>query len=245
MTMVVLRDDERVARMAKIGQYISFVSMAILLGGLLLIFFGDENAIFLQLIALALGWGLSQVGLYLQHRYVREPRADRVLDSELKHVARDGRIYHFALPAPHVLLLPTGVIILHAKYQKGEIYAEGDQWTQKGVGLRKYFGQEGLGNPTKEAERLLSSMANFIRKNAPGIEEVAMAPIIVFTAKDIKRLDVKDSRIPAMHASKLKGFLRQQKDKLPPMPAEEYEALRAAFDKKVAHVAEEMDADQA
>lgn len=243
--MVILRDDERVARMAKIGQYISFLSMAILLGGLALIFLGDENAIIYQLLALTVGWSLSQVGLYLQHRYVREPRADKVLDDALKHVARDGRIYHFALPAPHVLLLPDGVVILHAKYQKGEIYAEGDSWTQKGVGLRKYFGQEGLGNPTKEAEKLISSMANFIRKNAPDIEEVPMAPIIVFTSKDIEKLDVKDSRIPAMHASKLKGFLRQQKDKLPPMPQDDYDALRAAFDKKISYLSEEENADTA
>ncbi len=243
--MVILRDDDRVARMAKIGQYISLISMVILLGGLALIFFGDENAVIYQLLALAAGWGLSQVGLYLQHRYVREPRADKVLDDALKHVTRDGRLYHFALPAPHVLLLPTGVVILHAKYQKGQIYADGDDWSQKGVGLRKYFGQEGLGNPTKEAERLVSAMANYIRKNAPDVEEVAMAPMIIFTSKEIENLDVKNSRIPAMHASKLKGFMRQQKDKLPPMPSEEYDALRAAFDKKVAHVLEEEDADTA
>lgn len=243
--MVILRDDARVARMAKIGQYISFISMAILLGGLALIFLGDENAIFFQLLALAVGWGLSQVGLYLQHKYVREPRSDKVLDDALKHVARDGRLYHFALPAPHVLLLPTGVVILHTKYQKGEIYADGDTWSQKGVGLRKYFGQEGLGNPSKEAEKLINSMANYIRKNAPEIEEVPMAPIIVFTSKDIESLDVKKSRIPAMHSSKLKGFLRQQKDKLPPLPMEEYEALQTAFDKKVADLVEEEDADTA
>jgi Nuclease-related domain len=245
--MVIIRDDARVARMAKLGQYISFISIAILLGGLLLIFFGDENAIFLQLIALAVGWALSQVGLFLQHRYVREPRADLVLDQELKHVARDGRIYHYVLPAPHVLLLPTGVVILHAKYQKGDITADGDKWTQKGVGLRKYFGQEGLGNPTKEAEKLVSAMANYIRKNAPDIEGVDMGVIIVFTSKEIENLDVKNSRIPAMHAGKLKGFLRQQKDKLPPMPQEQYDALQAAFDKKAPWLGEqeEVDADMA
>jgi hypothetical protein len=241
--MVILRDDDRVARMAKIGQYISLISMAVLLGGLALIFLGNENAIYLQLLALTVGWGLSQIGLYLQHRYVREPRADKVLDDALKHVARDGRLYHFALPAPHVLLLPTGVIILHTKYQRGEITADGDNWTQKGVGLRKYFGQEGLGNPSKEVEKLINSMANYIRKNAPEVEEVPMAPIIVFTAKDIENLDVKNSRIPAMHASKLKGFLRQQKDKLPPMPKEDYAALQSAFDLKVANIVGEMDAD--
>jgi hypothetical protein len=240
--MVIIRDDARIARMAKIGQYVSFISIAILLGGLAIIFWGDENALILQLVALTIGWGLSQVGLYLQHRYVREPRPDQVLDGALKGAARNGRLYHYGLPAPHVLLLPNGLIILHAKYQSGEITAEGDKWTQRGVGLRKYFGQEGLGNPTKEAEKLVSAMANYIRQNAPGIEEVAMAPIIVFTTKDIKDLDVKDSTIPAMHYTKLKGFLRQQKDTLPAMPLEEYNALRAAFDKKFPGVVEEIDA---
>jgi hypothetical protein len=84
-------------------------------------------------------------------------------------------------------------------------------------------------------------MANYIRKNAPGVEEVPMAPIIVFTAKDIESLDVKNSRIPAMHASKLKGFLRQQKDKSDPMAKEDYDALQAAFDLKVENVIEEKD----
>ncbi len=243
--MIILRDEQRIQRLRKIGQYVSFLGMGILLAGLAIIFWGNENAVLYQLIALAAGWAISQIGIYLGHRYGRNPRSDEVLDEVLKHVARDGRIYHYLLPAPHVLLVPSGVIILHAKYQSGEISVDGDKWKQKGAGLRKYFGQEGLGNPSKEAERLVSAMANYIRKNAPEIEEVPMAPLIVFTTKNIKNLDLKKSNIPAMHYTKLKGFLRQQKNALPPMPAAEYEALRAAFDKKAVHLIEEEDADSA
>lgn len=243
--MVILRDDERIERMRKIAQYTSFAGIAALLAGLGFLFWGGDNALLYQLIALGAGWAISQVGIYLGHRYVRSPRPDEVLDDALKHVARDGRLYHYVLPAPHVLLLPTGVIILHAKYQTGDISVEGDKWKQSGVGLRKYFGQEGLGNPSKEADRLVSAMANYIRKNAPSVEEVPIAPIIVFTTKKISNLDVQDSRIPAMHYTKLKGFLRQKKDSLPPMSAEDYEAIRAAFDQKATHVIEEPDADPA
>lgn len=242
--MIILRDDQRVERLKKIGQYVSFLGMGILLVGLAIIFWGNENAVLYQLVALALGWAVSQIGIYLGHRYGRDPRPDEVLDSALKHGVRGGRLYHYLLPAPHVLLVPSGVIILHTKYQGGEITAEGDKWKQKGVGLRKYFGQEGLGNPSKEAERLVSAMANYIRKHAPQVEEVPMAPLIVFTTKNIKDLDVKNADIPTMHYTKLKGFLRQQKNALPPMPEEEYNALRAAFDEKATHVIEqEQDAD--
>ncbi|MDX1413443.1 MAG: nuclease-related domain-containing protein [Candidatus Promineifilaceae bacterium] len=241
--MIILRDEKRIQRLKKIGQYVSFLGMGVLLVGLALIFWGNENAILYQLIALGVGWAISQIGIYLGHRYSRTPRPDEVLDDALKHVSRDGRLYHYLLPAPHVLLLPTGVIILHSKYQSGEITADGDSWKQKGAGLRKYFGQEGLGNPTKEVERLVSAMANYIRKNAPELEEVPMAPMIVFTTKNIKNLDVKKSNIPAMHASKVKGFLRQKINSLPPMPEDEYGALRSAFDKKAAHLLEERDGD--
>lgn len=243
--MIILRDDKRIQRLKKIGQYVSFLGMGVLLAGLALIFWGNENALLFQLIALGAGWAISQVGIYLGHRYSRTPRPDQVLDDALKHVSRDGRLYHYLLPAPHVLLLPTGVVILHAKYQSGEIIADGDSWKQKGVGLRKYFGQEGLGNPSKEVERLVSAMANYIRKNVPEMEEVAMAPVIVFTTKNIKNLDVKNSDIPAMHYSKVKGFLRQKINSLPAMPEQEYNALRAAFDKKAAHLKEEQDGDPA
>ena len=239
--MVILRDEKRIERMRKTARIISFLGIAILLAGLAFIFLGDENAILYQIIALGVGWMLSQVGLYLGHRYLRTPRPDQVLDNALKKVARDGRLYHYLLPAPHVLLLPTGIVILVAKYQVGKISADGDKWKQGGVGLRKYFGQEGLGNPSKEADAQLKALANYIRKNAPGVDEVPIAPLIVFTSKNIENLDVKNSRIPAMHYSKLKGFLRQQKGTLPPMSQEMYEAIRAAFDKKAAHLTEVED----
>ena len=142
--------------------------------------------------------------------------------------------------------MPTGVIVINAKYQIGKISVDGDKWKQSGIGLRKYFGQEGLGNPTKECERLISSMANYIRKNAPQVAELPMAPMIVFTTKEIANLDVANSSIPAMHYSKVKGYLRQQKSKLEPMPAEDYAALRAAFDLKAAHLlSEELDGNPA
>jgi len=243
--MIILRDDKRIQRLAKIGQYVSFLGMGVLLAGLAIIFWGNENALLFQLVALSAGWAISQIGIYLGHRYSRKPRPDEVLDEALKHVSRDGRLYHYLLPAPHVLLLPTGVVILHAKYQSGDITADGDSWKQKGVGLRRYFGQEGLGNPSKEVDRLVSAMANYIRKNAPELEEVAMAPVIVFTTKNITSLDVKNSNVPAMHYSKLKGFLRQKINSLPPMPENEYSALRAAFDKKAVNLVEEGDGDPA
>ena len=239
--MVVIRDERRIYRMKQIGQWASLGGMVLLIGGLVMAFTAldgsNNNIIFYQLLALLGGWMLSQVGIYLAHRYVRDPRPDQVLDQQVKKVARDGRFYHFLLPAPHVLLTPQGIIVFIAKFQSGNVTVLADKWRQSGVGMRRFFGQEGLGNPTREAESSVAAVANYLRKNAPSVEEVRIAPIIVFTTKESGQLDLKGSTIPAMHYAKLRTFLRQQRTKgTKPMATADYEAIQTAFDKKAAHL---------
>jgi hypothetical protein len=244
--MVVLRDEKRIARLARLSQIISLTGLATLVGGLLIIFFNDSPNVFIyQLAALVVGFGLSQVGMYLAHRYLRRPRLDQVLDrSAGKFARKDGRLYHYLLPAPHVLLLPTAIILLVAKYQSGRISAVGDTWRQTGLGMRRFFGREGLGNPTREAEAMAAKMSAFVQEAAPNAGEVPIIPIIVFTTPNIASLEVKESRIPATHAAKLGNVLRQQTAGLKPLPRADYDALRAAFDAKATHLLEEtVDAD--
>ena len=239
--MVILRDDVRIARMKRLGQITSFLGMGILLAGLFLVFLpGTANLFFYQIVALFAGWMLSQIGIYLGNRYMREPRPDQVLDDVLKKVARDGRIYHYLLPAAHVLLIPTGIILFITKYQSGTISVEGDKWKQTGLGLRRFFGQERLGNPSREAALSVEAVASYLNKNAPSVEEVPIAAMIVFTGKGNSNLDLKNSAIPAMHFTKVKGYLRQQKGETP-MPEEDFAAIKAAFDQKAAHLINEAE----
>ena len=106
--MIILRDEKRIKRMTFIAKLFSYGGMVILLGGLALVFIMEDfdRVIWLQMGALFIGWLAAQVGIYLTPRYVRKPRPDQVLDEALRKVARNGRLYHFLLPAPHVLLTP-------------------------------------------------------------------------------------------------------------------------------------------
>ncbi|MFO7538058.1 MAG: nuclease-related domain-containing protein [Chloroflexota bacterium] len=232
--MQVIRDEKRIERMRRLSQYMTLIGLAALVGGLVLAFTMDSVEVFIyQLIALAVGLILSQIGVYLGHRYVRRPRPDQVLDEAVKKVMKNGRMYHYILPASHVLLTPRGIILFLAKYQVGEIKAEGDKWTQKGIGLRRFFGQESLGNPSREAQIMVERLANFLRKNAPEVEEVPIAALIVFTTKEIKSLDVANANFPAMHYSKVKGYLKQQwQNSQDKMDRETYTAVQAAFDRR-------------
>ncbi|MCP4358970.1 MAG: NERD domain-containing protein [Chloroflexi bacterium] len=230
--MITIRDDKKIARLRLLGQVASFAGMAALIGGMALVFFGDPQRVFwLQITALFVGWLLSQVGIYYSQRFFRRPRPDEVLDEALEKLARNGRLYHYSLPTPHVLLLPSGIIIFIAKYQGGKISVEGDKWKQSGTGLRRIFGQEGIGNPSKEAAQAIGALADFLKKNAPSVAEVPIGAMIVFTTKGVYDLDLKGSDIPAMHYTKIKGYLKQKK-RAKDLPHYDYEALRDAFDQK-------------
>jgi hypothetical protein len=230
--MEIIRDENRIARLRRVSQITSFLGMGALIIGMILVFAGDIQTVFTyQLLALLVGWLLSQIGIYLGHRYIRNPRPDEVLDQTLRKIARKGRMYHYILPAPHVLLLPTGIMLFVTKYQAGNISVEGDKWKQRGLGLRRLFGQEQLGNPTREAESYIKATASFISKNAPEVEEVPMAAVIVFTTKGNNELDLKNSDIPALHYTKLKGFMRQRAGDQP-LPEADFQALQRAFDAK-------------
>lgn len=244
--MVVLRDEIRIARLKKASAWFGFLGMGALLVGLFVSFTVDEFSPLIlvgQLLGLAVGWIFAQISVYLAHRYVRSPRPDEALEEAIEKVARNGRFYNYILPAPHVLLLPTGIIIFIAKYQGGTIIANGDEWKQEGQGMtmRKLFGQESLGNPSKEAESQVSAIANYLRKHAPEVEEVRIAPLIVFTSKNTVELDVKNANIPAMYVGKLRGFLKDnmQKGANNPMPEADYKAIQAAFDRRAGDLIDE------
>jgi hypothetical protein len=231
-SLTVIRDEARIVRFRKMAQWLSLIGFVALIAGLIMVLVvpDTQRIIVYQLMALFVGWVLSQFGTYLAHRYLRKPRPDEVLDETLKKQVRDGRIYHYVLPAPHVLLTRSGVIVIATKFQSGNISVkEGDKWKQTGIGLRAWFGQEGLGNPTHEAESMVKAMAGYINKHAPEIEELPIGALIVFTTKNIKGLDLAESRIPAIHFTKLKGFLKQLWSGKQ-LSKEEYETLRRAFD---------------
>ena len=118
--MVVIRDEARIARLKKIGRILNITGIDCLGAGMLVavvsLFSGPENSpvpiedLFLyQFLALFLGWTFSQIGLYLAHRYIRDPRPDEVIDMSVRKVAKNGRLYHYVLPAPRVLHIPSGL----------------------------------------------------------------------------------------------------------------------------------------
>lgn len=236
--MIILRDEKRIKRMAFLAKASTFMGMATMLISIAMLFvFENYSLVYvLQLSVFFVGWLIAQVGIYLAPRYLSNPRPDEVLDQTIRKEAKNGRLYHYLLPAPHVLLTPQGVILFNLRPNIGKISVDGDRWHQSGGFFKRFLGQEPIGDPSKELEKMIEAMGNYIRQHAPSVEELPMGALIVFTAKNASELDLKESRLPAMHYTKVKGFLRQQKRDL--LPKADYDALRAAFDEKAVNLEE-------
>lgn len=228
--LVIIRDDQRIARWRRVSMFVGFGGMVVLVTGFILgLFFPAEQILLYQGLALLVGLPMSQVGLYFMNRYARTPRPDQRLDESLNKSV-NGRLYHFILPAPHVLLTEQALFVFALKYQGGKIQVTGDKWTQKIFFLRKLFGTENVGNPSYEVEGLVKRLREYIERVQPAFagKELPIQPVIVFTSNQ-NDLDLQRSRLPALHHSKVRGYLKQYVPSQP-LSKEDVQVLEAVFD---------------
>jgi len=242
--MRIVRDEEMIGRRRRIGQVASLVGLAILAAGMAVVFFGPqwgipvEVAVWVPLGTLIIGFMLSQIGLYFTNRWGRRPRPDQLLDQNLKGLGKEYKMYHYALPVPHVLLTPEGPLVIVVRLDAGVITARGDRWRQKMSAWRvlTFLGREGLGNPTREAHYQVQQVEKLINERAQEPIDAPVDSVIIFPAERIT-LDVEDAPVPVVRGAKLKGFLRSRKAKV--LPRATYLELEALFDSVGGLVAEE------
>ena len=231
--MEIIRNEEKITRYRRISQFASIFGLTILGVGLFISLRGNPDQFVVQWITLLIGIAMWQISMNFAYKYARSPRPDEELDEGLKGANIKSYLYHYMLPAEHVLLTRSGVIVFSLKTQTGNISVggeNGDRWSRKGSMFKRFFGQEpALANPTRDALSQVDAVVKYIREKAPDLDEVPIGVIIVFLAKqgDVT-LDVKESRIPAVHISVLKKYLRKQLGR--PLPPEQFKRLREIFD---------------
>ncbi len=209
--MNIIRNEKLINRNAKIGRWVSFISLIILAGGMYVSFRRPEN-VGLSLSALLLGFVLSQMGIYYTNRWGRSPRPDQELDAALKGYGKRYTLYHYTTPVAHLLVGPAGIWVLIPKAQRGRITYEKNRWRRRGGGLLStyltLFAQEGLGRPTFEIASETNSLAKFLRKKLPDQELPPIQAALVFTHPQVE-IDADNAPAPTLPAKKLKEFLRK------------------------------------
>lgn len=196
--MNIERNDKLIQRNARIAQLTMFGGLLVLGGGMFVSFRYPEQ-VGLSLGALLLGFIFSQVGIYFLNRWGRKPRPDELLDKALKGLDKKYTIYHYATPASHLLVGPTGLWVLLPYYQRGAITFSKGRWRQRGGGVLyqylKIFAQEGLGRPDLEVQTEIEAVAGQLKKAMPDEPLPPIQAALVFT-HDEARIDIPSDATP-------------------------------------------------
>lgn len=209
--MKIIKNEKLIERNGKIGNWISIGALAVLGGGMYLSFVKPELFIY-SLACLALGFIMTQIGMFMTNRWGRSPRPDEKLDAGLKGLHSEFNMYHYTSPASHLLVGPSGLWIILPFHQGGKIYYEKNRWRIKGGGFiqsyMRIFGQEGIGRPDLEADADISNVKRALAKKMDEAQVPDVKAVLVFTNDQVE-LEPGDSPIPAMKLKQLKEFMRQ------------------------------------
>jgi hypothetical protein len=226
-----------VKRNGRIAAITLFSGLAVLVVGMVFSFApGEETTLSftVSMVALLLGFLLSQVGIFYLNRYGRKPRPFEILSNALKGLDSRYRMFHYYKPTPHLLVGPSGVWVLLPQYQSGTVQYNKGRWRQKWGGpfalYMRIFAQEGLGRPELEVTAERDNVQRFLSSLFPDAETIPIFVALVFTHPRAT-LDIpEDIEAPAfsVKADKLKELVRK-KGKGKAMSQDKVEVIRRAI----------------
>jgi hypothetical protein len=144
--MRIVTNQKTIKRNRKIGQFATLGSLGILAVGFIISINPDPSLFLWALLALMVGFMLSQIGIYYGNRFGRTPRYDERLNQALKGLDEKYTLYHYMTSVPHLLVGPAGIWVLAAFGQRGTISYDANRkrWIQVGGNVfLKLFGQFG------------------------------------------------------------------------------------------------------
>jgi hypothetical protein len=228
--MKIIKNEKLIKRNGKIGSGLSIAALVVLGLGMY-ISLARQDLFIYALIALIVGFIMTQIGMYLGNKFGRRPRPDEKLDAGLKGMPGDYTLYHYSTPASHLLVGPAGIWLLKPYHQRGQVVFRKNRWQMSGGGFiqsyMRIFGQESLGRPDVEIDKETGSLQKYLAKRVDGTELPEIRSVLVFTSDDVE-IESEGADIPALKIKQLKDFLRQ-KAKEKPINSLQLAAVKAAL----------------
>lgn len=202
-----------IQRNKKISQIILFASLGFLIIGLIWSFTStDASQTTLSYAILMPAYILVQISIYMANRWGRSPRPDEIIEQSLKGLNNQFTLYNYTTGVSHLLVGPSGVIIIKPYHHTGEITynPEKERFEQKGGPnfIAKLFAQESLPNIARETRLLIHDFQKYVSNNNL---EIPYEPEIINVFYS-EKADVHTRQAPNIttHADKLKDAVRSQ-----------------------------------
>lgn len=199
-----LINESFIAKRNKQARYASYIGFGSLFIGLL----SASRVLWLAYVMLMIGLVAASIGSYLANRYVKEPRADRVLGEALENLDKRYALYNYYFATSHLLLSHFGLTVLDPYARTGQVSYKGGRWRHK-AGIRKVmqlFGDPALGKPHTELKLEVKRIKEWIDENLPA-EDIPVTGVIVFTNPDVQ-LDAETGEVAVVKAEGLAAFMK-------------------------------------
>ncbi len=233
-------NEKKVRFRSRVGSIASLIGLVVLIAGMIItlrIQPGSPDYAFwiaVAMGALVIGFFAAQIGNYNIRHFARKPRLDQMLDQALKGFDDKYEIYHWILPADHVLLGPAGLYVFVLRDTRDPVQAVGARWKQP-FSLRRvlgFFGQEGLGDPVREAIGEAERLEKWLHQVLPDVnvdvqplvyfvqpvpierESPAVPPVLPKELKKYLRTRAKESRLPDTVRKQLSEVFRRRAEKI-------------------------------
>jgi hypothetical protein len=229
--MRVTTNQKMIKRRGRLGMIASLTGIGVLAVGMLASF--RQQIIWVSLLALVLGFVLAQFGSYNLRRWGRSPRPDEVLVEGMKGFDDRYHFYAWTSPAPFVMLSPQGIYTLTTRDQTGQVSVTGSTWKSKlSLGrVLAIFAQEGLGNPTADAQAQAAKLSAWIKGKLPDVN-VEVQPVVVFIDPRVQ-LEADAPTVPVLDPKGIKKWLRGG-GKTQSLRTADLRALETLFDAEAA-----------
>lgn len=215
--MKIIIDQKSVQRNAMIGKIIRWVSLGLMIIGLVALFSEDTvsnpNLFTIYFAIMIAGVLLSSVSSYFTTRFGRSPRPDELINKSLKGLDDRFQIYHYRSSIPHLLSEPTGVWSIIPTFVDGEIvFDEGKgNWVHKRNSiLNRVLQKEYFPNPLSEYKHQLKEFNKLINSagSNKNIPEFKLLVLLFHKNASISGITEKDN-ILIISSEKIKDRFRK------------------------------------
>jgi len=226
--MKTLMDREGLRKRATASHAASLGGLAVILGAVVLSMARPAWATLTTVLIVA-GFAISAVGIYFANRWVKKPRPEDTLALALKGLGDPHRIYHYLLPADHVLLTPSAVVVIETVNLEGRFVFRDRRWKQHiplGRALR-FFVEETFGDPTVRAQAEAAQLRDLLQARLPG--DAAPVPVfaVVLFVHPNAEVVADSPPVPVCQPAQLRKRIPSH---LPKLPSARFEQVRAALD---------------
>ncbi len=207
--MQVFLNERKVRISREVGRWTSLGGLGVLIVGMV-VSIRNPRLIWVSMASLIVGFFASAIGAYYANHWTRSPRADEVLTNALKGISNHYHMYHYLLPASHVLLGPPGLFLLRAYIHEGPITYDGKKWRQRFSLLRAlgFSGQNALADPVRDVQYDVERFRRWLAKRMPEDKIPSISPLVIFV-RDGAQLDIAETKVPVLLYKRLKRTLRQ------------------------------------